>query len=211
MRENENIAVLTCDIVGSSLLKESELREYQHKIETLDDQRILIVPQFYRGDSFQLATSPKDALDIATLIRIEMKRVHEKNDVRVSVGIGKIKIFSENVLLATGSAFEISGKNLDQLKGLKLNLYVQTDKEQINDELETYCYFADAIMTGFTKIQSNIIYYKLKDLGQNEIANVLKISQPAVSKSLKISGWQNIERFLKRYKTLINKNYRSDD
>lgn len=211
MKENENIAVLTCDIVDSSRLKESELRDYQHKIESLGDQRILILPQFYRGDSFQLATKPEDALDIAALIRIEMRRFHERNDVRVSVGIGEIKTFNDNVLLATGSAFEISGKNLDQLKSWKLNLYVQADQAQINEELETYCYFADAIINGFTKIQSNMIYYKLQGLGQNEIANVLKISQPAVSKSLRTANWQAIERFLRRYKTLMNQNYKSND
>jgi predicted XRE-type DNA-binding protein len=211
MKQNENIAVLTCDIIESSLLSSDELKEYQRIIESFADERILILPQFYRGDSFQLATKPADALEIAVRIRIEMKRLHEKNDVRISVGIGQVSILNENVLFSTGSAFEISGKNLDQLKNRKLNLLIQTEDSQLNDELETYCYFADAVINGMTKIQSNIIFYKLQGLGQNEIAEILDVSQPAVSKSLKTANWQTIERFLKRYKTMINQNYESND
>jgi hypothetical protein len=88
-----------------------------------------------------------------------------------------------------------------------LNLLVQTEDPFLNDELETNCFFADIIINGFTKIQSNIIYYKLQGMDQSEIAKILDISQPAVSKSLKTANWHTIERFLKRYKTLINQNY----
>jgi len=211
METNEEIAVITCDIVESSLLSAEELRDYQQIVESLGNEAILLHPRFYRGDSFQLATKPADALEIAVRIRIEMKRLHEQNDVRVSVGIGKVLTLNENVLFSTGSAFEISGKNLDQLKSRKLNFLIQTEDILLNDELETYCFFADVIINGFTKIQSNVIFYKLQGLDQAEIAKILDISQPAVSKSLKTANWQTIERFLKRYKTLINQNYGSND
>jgi hypothetical protein len=211
MKQNEEIAALTCDIIDSSLLSADEIKDYQQKIESFGDKRILILPQFYRGDSFQLAVKPAAALEIAVRIRIEMKRFHEKNDVRISVGVGQVSTLNENVLFSAGSAFEISGKNLDQLKSRKLNLLIQTEDPLLNDELETYCYFADAIINGFTKIQSNIIYYKLQGLDQSGIANILEISQPAVSKSLKTANWQTIERFMKRYKTLIDQNYKSDE
>lgn len=201
------MAVITCDIVESSLLSAVELKEYQQIVESLGEGQVLIYPRFYRGDSFQLATKPTDALEIAVRIRVEMKRLHEQNDVRVSIGIGTISTLNENVLFSTGPAFEISGKNLDQLKNRKLNLLIQTEDLLLNDELETYCFFADAIINGFTKIQSNIIFYKLQGLEQAEIAKILDISQPAVSKSLKTANWQPIERFMKRYKTLINQNY----
>jgi hypothetical protein len=211
MKQETTIAVLTCDIVDSSLLQESELKEYQQRIKSVGESSVLLIPQFYRGDSFQLATKTTDALDIAIQIRIELKRFYELNDVRISIGVGEVKTLNENVLLSTGTAFEISGKNLDQLKGWKLNLYIQTDNSLLNDELETYCYFADAVISGFTKIQSNIIYLKMQGLAQSEIANKLGISQPSVSKSLKSANWQTIERFLKRYKTLVNQNYGSNE
>lgn len=211
MKPNNEIAVITCDIVESSLLSAEEIKEYQQIVESIGAVQVLIHPRFYRGDSFQLATKPADALEIAVRIRIEMKLLHEQNDVRVSVGVGQVSTFDENILFSAGSAFEISGKNLDQLKGRKLNLLIQTEDPLLNDELETYCYFADVIMNGFTKIQSNIIFYKLQGLDQTEIAKILDISQPAVSKSLKTSNWQTIERFMKRYKTLINQNYGSTD
>lgn len=211
MKQSSILAVQTCDIVNSSQLLEHELKEYQQRIESLGINNVLSPVQFYRGDSFQLATKPIDALDIAVLIRIELKRFYEENDVRISIGVGQVKTLNVNVLLSTGPAFEISGKNLDRLKGWNLNLYIQTENSMLNDELETYCYFADAIINGFTKTQSNIILLKLQGLAQKEIADKLGISQPAVSKSLKAANWQTIERFMKRYKTLITKNYGSNN
>lgn len=207
----EEIAVLTCDIIGSSSLTENELKEYQQVVASIGKGQVIMAPQFYRGDSFQLAIKPIDALEMALMIRLEIKRIHEQNDVRVSVGIGQVSTFNENVLLANGSAFEISGKNLDQLKNRKLNLLIQTQDIVLNDELETYCYFADAIINNLTRIQSNIVFYKLQEMDQSEIANILDISQPAVSKSLKTANWQTIERFLKRYKSIINYRYESID
>lgn len=237
-----NIAVVTGDIVGSSMLNAEERSLFLEKVKSFNAENILLGPEFYRGDSFQLATYLQYSLLIALKIRAEIKCINDMNDVRISIGIGKISDWKENILLATGSAFERSGKNLDRLKKMGLNLLVITGNRELDDELETYCELIDPYLKNLSANQANIVRLKIegvikrqleqKERGnktelttthkkattatthanttnttQSDISAQLNISQPAVSKSLKAANWKVIERFIKRYEQIIDKNY----
>ncbi|HRX10013.1 MAG TPA: hypothetical protein P5210_00100 [Draconibacterium sp.] len=207
MKLENQIAVITADVVKSSLLSESDMKIFKEKIESYKDKKIVIKPRFYRGDSFQLAVNPMDALLLAIKFRMEIKQWKEKNDVRISIGIGEISHWNDDVLLARGSAFERSGKNLDNLKDAGLNIIIVTGNAELDDELETYCYMADEFIKNQTAVQANLVFQMLNGIQQIEIAKMLGISQPSVSKSLKAANWKLIERFLRRYERIIQKNY----
>ncbi len=210
MKLKKQIAVITADVVGSSLLSEAEIKFFQEKIEGYKDKAIEIKPRFYRGDSFQLAVKPSAALLLALKFRAEIKKWKEKNDVRISIGIGGVTKWNDDVLLAYGSAFERSGKNLDSLKETGLNIIIVTGNAELDDELETYCYMADEFIKNQTAVQANLVFQMLNGVPQIEIAKMLGISQPSVSKSLKAANWKLIERFLKRYERIIQNNYATD-
>lgn len=210
MKLKKQIAVITADVVGSSLLSEAEIKFFQEKIEGYKDKAIEIKPRFYRGDSFQLAVKPSAALLLALKFRAEIKKWKEKNDVRISIGIGGVTKWNDDVLLAYGSAFERSGKNLDSLKETGLNIIIVTGNAELDDELETYCYMADEFIKNQTAVQANLVFQMLNGVPQIEIARRLGISQPSVSKSLKAANWKLIERFLKRYERIIQNNYATD-
>ena len=210
MKLKKQIAVITADIVGSSLLTEAEIKFFQKKIEGCKDKAIVIKPRFYRGDSFQLAVKPEAALFLALKFRAEIKQWKEKNDVRISIGIGEVTKWNDDVLLAGGSAFERSGKNLDKLKDSGLNIIIVTGNAELDDELETYCYMADEFIKNHTSVQANLVLQMLNGIPQVEIAKMLGISQPSVSKSLKAANWKLIERFLKRYERIIQNHYATD-
>jgi hypothetical protein len=203
----KQIAVITADVVDSSILSEAEKKFFQEKIEGYKEKEIVLKPRFYRGDSFQLAVKPIAALLLALKFRIEIKQWKEKNDVRVSIGIGEISNWNDDVLLAGGSAFERSGKNLDNLKETGLNMIIVTGNTELDDELETYCYMADEFIKNQTAVQASLVFQMMNGVPQIEIAKMLNISQPSVSKSLKAANWKLIERFLKRYERIIQKNY----
>lgn len=207
MKLKKQIAVITADVVDSSILSEAEKKFFQEKIEGYKEKEIVLKPRFYRGDSFQLAVKPIAALLLALKFRIEIKQWKEKNDVRVSIGIGEISNWNDDVLLAGGSAFERSGKNLDNLKETGLNMIIVTGNAELDDELETYCYMADEFVKNQTAVQASLVFQMLNGVPQIEIAKMLNISQPSVSKSLKAANWKLIERFLKRYERIIQKNY----
>ncbi len=203
MKLKKQIAVITADVVDSSFLSEADKKLFQEKIEGCQDKGILLKPRFYRGDSYQLAVKPEIALLLALKFRAEMKQWKEKNDIRVSIGIGEIAHWNDDVLLASGTAFERSGKNLDKLKELGLSIIIVTGNPELDDELETYCYMADEFIKNQTGVQANMISQMLNGVPQIEIAKRLNISQPSVSKSLKAANWRIVERFLKRYERII--------
>ncbi|MFW6309830.1 MAG: hypothetical protein ACOC1D_01900 [Prolixibacteraceae bacterium] len=229
MKIKKHIAVITGDIVNSSLLNENQRATIQERFAELTKKDALLNLKFYRGDSFQVAVKPETALLLALKFRVELKRMNENNDVRVSVGIGEVSTWNEDVLLTEGTAFERSGKKLDELKKKGLRIVITTGRPELDEELETYCYMADSLIKNLTSVQSNVIIHKLEwmlreQIGevsstaegtaatttlmpQEQIGEILGISQPAVSKTLKAANWKAIERFIKRYKQIIVKNY----
>jgi len=207
VKKNKQIAVLTGDIVNSSVLDEAQKSFIQNGIEQFIHEGILLRPRFYRGDSFQLAAKPMVALLLALKFRMEVRRKNEAADLRTSIGIGEVSSWNEDVLLADGPAFVLSGKNLDSLKKKDLNIIIVTGNKELDSELETYCYMADVLLKNLSSVQANVLFYRLDSLSQEEIGEILKISQPSVSKTLKAANWKVIEKFLERYEQIIEKHY----
>lgn len=207
MNKKKQIAAITGDIVNSSVLDESQKIFIQNGIERFKHEGILLKPRFYRGDSFQLAAKPMVALLLALKFRMEVRRKNEAADLRTSIGIGEVSSWNDDVLLADGPAFILSGKNLDSLKKKDINIIVVTGNKELDSELETYCYMADALLKNLSSVQANVLFYKLDKISQEQIAEILNISQPSVSKTLKAANWKIIEKFLERYEQIIKKHY----
>ena len=207
MKKNKQIAVITGDIVNSSVLDEAQKSFIQNGIEQFMHEGILLRPRFYRGDSFQLAAKPMVALLLALKFRMEVRRKNEAADLRTSIGIGEVSSWNEDVLLADGTAFVLSGKNLDSLKKKDLNIIIVTGNKELDSELETYCYMADVLLKNLSSVQANMLFYRLNSLSQEQVGEILQISQPAVSKTLKAANWKVIEKFLQRYEQIIEKHY----
>lgn len=188
-------------------MNEAQKKLIQNGIEQFLHEGILLKPRFYRGDSFQLAAKPMVALLLALKFRMEVRRKNEAADLRLSIGIGEVSSWNEDVLLADGPAFVFSGKNLDSLKKKDLNIIIVTGNKELDSELETYCYMADVLLKNLSSVQANMLFYKLAKMSQEEIGEILQISQPSVSKTLKAANWKIIEKFLERYEQIIEKHY----
>lgn len=207
MKKNKQIAVITGDIVNSSVLDEAQKSFIQNGIEQFMHEGILLRPRFYRGDSFQLAAKPMVALLLALKFRMEVRRKNEAADLRTSIGIGEVSSWNDDVLLADGPAFVHSGKNLDSLKKKDLNIIIVTGNKELDSELETYCYMADVMLKNLSSVQANMLFYRLNSLSQEQVGVLLQISQPSVSKTLKAANWKVIEKFLERYEQIMEKHY----
>lgn len=204
MNQQQHIAVLTGDIVNSSNLSDDQLVSLRTKLESFSSPAVVLPPGFYRGDSFQLAASPLQSLVVALQLRMTAKAHSSATDLRVAIGLGNMENNPGNALLANGSAFIRSGKNLDTLKGKNLRLIIVCAHEELNRELETYCYLADALLSKLTPAQATVTQLRLKGWSQQDIARELGISQGAVSKALKASHWRAVKKFVERFEHLIN-------
>lgn len=207
-------AVLTGDVVASSKIKEERplLNEIlKNAFQTVQKQRpnLIAAPfDIFRGDSFQgVLAEPEFALQSSLLIRALLRsRQPEQEshswDARIAIGIGTIEYLAERGSEGDGEAYRRSGPRLDTLKG-EHRLSIQTPWDALNEEMETEAALLDAIIAKWSPAQAETIIKLLEDKVQKQIAKELGVSQAAVHYRAKGAGWFAVEKFLDRYKTVI--------
>lgn len=215
MQDKKIYAVLTGDLVGYSRFRTNDRRDI---LLHLKDSFKKIPPDIsaskfwvFRGDSFQgILSRPEEALKAALLIRSSLiakyKGKRSRLDARIAIGLGAIDYLPRRVGEGDGEAFRNSGLELDGMKQSEKNLMVKTPWEELNDELKTECALLDAVIERWTREQAEAVMYQLLDSTQEEIAAILKISQPAVFHRLRTCGSRAIQEFLQRYNEVVKYN-----
>lgn len=160
--------------------------------------------EIFRGDSFQLNTSPEDALEAAILIKAEIKQ-WKVLDVRIGIGIGEITYQATKITESNGTAFLNSGVCFEQLK--KQTLAIKTPKKEFDNTLNLMFNLAELTMEKWTETAAKLITYKIgnPNANQKELAQILnKTGQGTISEGLKRAGYDEIEKLLEYYKLKIN-------
>jgi len=196
------IAILTGDIINSRKDKQGLWRNKLKEVLLLYGNE----PkdwEIFRGDSFQLETSPIESLEAALLIKASVKQIKEI-DVRIAVGIGYKDYSSARVTESTGSAFINSGECFDNLK--KISLAVKTPSEEFDEEVNLYIALALLTINNWLPVTSKIVETAMvnSSLNQKEIAKILNKSGSTISEGLKRAGFDEIMRMVKRYRKLVN-------
>jgi len=217
------IAVLTADLIDSSLYEEQVLMEVLNTLKqefnsiTKEYSRDEVRLQIYRGDSFQgIIKSPENALQIALQIKSAVNRIHLKKtvkskayskiaDFKIAIGIGEQDLDRKEISESNGPAFQFSGRTLDEMKTENRKTRLKTDFEEINSEFDTSFYLLDTITDKWSTASAEVVYYLLKGLKEREVAEAINISQPAVNQRKKAAGWDAIAVLLSRYKEVVNK------
>ena len=223
------IAVITGDIVNSGILNATERKNMPEKLKRIFSslsespepggrpgpgespgrkENLIHGQQFdiFRGDSFQgVVQESAKALRTGLWIKTSLMKTTAEfgsYDCRLAIGIGKAAFMASNALESDGEAFRYSGPALDAMEQEE-RLKIVTPWEQVNQEMQVACKLADMILKRWTAAQAGIITEALAGKTQNTIAASLDITQPAVSASLKTSGWNAIEELIKRYEILM--------
>ncbi len=203
--------VITGDIVGSSQIKPEFRADLLTCLTTMEEELQCISPfrmELYRGDSFQLLVeNPAMAAKIAILLRAGLI-CHTPNkdagtwDARVSIGIGGIDFFSDNIVTSDGEAFMFSGRQLDNMG--KRRLSIKTPWQDVNEELEVSTAFADDIITGWSNKQAWMIYLSLKqNSAKREVAEMSGTSIQNVRNVLSIAKESLIKKYIERNAEII--------
>lgn len=221
------IAVLTADLIDSSLYEENVLlevlnglkQEFNAITEEYDKEEVRL--QIYRGDSFQgIIKSPENALQIALQIKTAINRIHFKEtkkskayskiaDFKIAIGIGAQDVEREAIAESNGPAFQFSGRTLDEMKTEHRKTKLKTGNEEINAEFNTSLYLLDTITDKWSTASAEVVYYLLKGLKEREVASAINISQSAVNQRKKAAGWDAISVLLERYRAVILKNLKN--
>lgn len=207
MQVEDLYAVLTGDIIRSSSLDVDKLDSVRGAlvaaVSEIEDWRPGLVvgkPEFFRGDSWQLALAdPGLGLRVSFFIRASL-RFHVDADSRISVGVGSVERLNEDrVSLSRGDAFELSGHGLDEMnRGCDFVLRVAGESPDAWTPL--IATLTDALVRQWTRRQAEIVGWALnpENWSHEEISQKLRpnVSKQAVSKALSGANWPTLKEAL---------------
>jgi hypothetical protein len=219
------IAVLTADLIDSSLYEEEVLKEvldtlvseFEHITQKYGQNAVRF--SIYRGDSFQgVIKEPEEAFSIAMQIKAAINRIHLKKtkkgrayskiaDFKIAIGIGTQDLEREAIAESNGPAFQYSGRTLDEMKNENRKTGIKTSFEEINEEFNTSFLLLDTITDKWSTASAEVVYFLLRDLKEREIAAKIDISQSAVNQRKKAAGWEAISLLQTRYRKVIATNF----
>ena len=179
------ICILTGDIKGSRKAKSenwlADLKELFQKLgKNPADWEI------YRGDEFQIEIKNcEEALLIAFEIKAFLRTI--SLDARMSIGIGDKTYKAKRISESNGSAFVYSGEAFDVMKKNKTTLVVQSANSDFNKDMNLLIRLGLSFMDNWLSQQAEYVLLAINnpELSQEEMGEILKINQAAVSKRRK--------------------------
>lgn len=212
------IAVLTADLINSTSYEKTFLKEVVNVLKTEFDsiskeQDALFT--IFRGDSFQgIVKHPEDALQIALRLKAAVLKVQDSApkksnmpvaDVRIAIGIGEADYNEKAISESNGEAFHYSGHTLDAMKAENKKLSLKTGNENINSEFKVSLKFLDSLTDKWSIASAEVVYYLLKGMKEQQIADLLKRSQAAINLRKKAAGWEELQLLLHRFNQVFSK------
>ncbi|MBL4744796.1 MAG: hypothetical protein JKY08_00365 [Flavobacteriaceae bacterium] len=214
-------AVLTADIIDSQQITNMQDLFSSLSFIIQDISKWLglkINYETYRGDSFQIEMeSPEKACLVAVIIRagLRSKRgsklkntsvlsLHKLWDARFSIAIGEGHFSEKSLVESNGSVHILSGTKFDLLKKKHTTLLLSSEDTALNDQLEVLTKLMETIILKWSNLSAEAIYYMLlHKTTQQELANILDVTQPAIHKRLSTANLDAISMSLNYIDELI--------
>ncbi len=184
------IAIITGDIINS---RKGEVQTWLPLLKKVLNQYGQEPSdwEIFRGDSFQLSIAPKNAILAAFHIKSAIKQT-KTQDVRMGIGIGKIKYNSNKTTESNGSAYIRSGECFESLK--KQTLAIKSDNSELDTILNIMLSLALLSANNWSSTVSEVIKKTIENANtkQKAIAQLLNKSQSGISEALKRGGFEEI-------------------
>lgn len=126
-------------------------------------------------------------------------------DVRIAIGIGEADYNEKAITESNGEAFHFSGHTLDVMKEENKKLSLKTGNKNTNDEFKVSLKFLDSLTDKWSIASAEVIYFLLKGMKEQQIADLLQRSQAAINLRKKAAGWEEIQLVLQRFNQVISK------
>jgi len=217
MKRNSIVAVLTGDLVKSTLFRSKRaeiLERFRHILDSArqfvkDKDEFIVFSDIYRGDSFQgIVSRPSISLKVALYIRSELLKIiigKEQADARIAIGFGTVdSLNKERVEESDGEAFRCSGEALDGIKTYR-RMSITSTWEEKNRHFRLLASFLDALIQRWSVEQAEAVSLWLQGNTQQSISKRLGISQPAVQQRLQNAGHFAVQEALEYFEGLMQK------
>lgn len=194
------IAIVTGDIVNSGQYSSAAWLPALKEVLSEKGQQPEVW-DIYRGDEFQFKTSVNEALEDAILIKSVIKS-YKNLDVRMAIGIGEESYSGGRITEANGTAYQHSGRLLEELKSGKQTLAIRSGLKEKDDVCNLLLRMALSFMDEWTTVSAETIAWTMRNPGasQQQMAESFNIQQSAVSQRQKRARTDLVTDLLVFYK-----------
>ncbi|MCA1745587.1 MAG: RNA polymerase subunit sigma-70, partial [Bacteroidales bacterium] len=211
-------ATISGDIVSSTALSTEGRVLLEKRLKTLIkllNQHFNVFARVIKGDYLECyLPQPEEALRIALLIKCYIKAADIGSDegkkeitlfrthgIRLAIGVGEITRFDAKKGIIDGEAIYLSGRLINRqasTKGqrtiIKSTLFIGASQPALVDEFDPVLALLDVLLGQSTARQCEIIYLKLLNFNEDEIARQLNITQATVNQHSRSAGWNAIDK-----------------
>jgi hypothetical protein len=192
-------AVVTADIVNSTLVKAADFNDLSDKIKAIYEKDKI---EFYRGDSFQVLVNDAQKIFLQSILSRLLAMQYsnkQKVDIRMSISLGKLNSNSGKIGSNMDDLFVRSGRAFDKFQNSTRRLYVVSGNESIDFTFEIMAEYMDSLLENITPRQAEVLYYMLKGMSQVEIARQLDKTTATINQHVKTARYTEIESLLKKF------------
>ena len=198
------IAIITGDIINS---RGHNSMEWMSKLKSCLTQwgDTPSTWEIYRGDEIQLRIKVKHALFAAIQLKALIKSI-KGLDIRMGIGVGSETYIGAGVSESNGTAYQRSGKTLEELKENKVTLMFTSSDEEYNKTMNLILKLASDFMDDWSPVSAEMVFLSLSrpNESQQNLAEQLNIKQSAVSQRKKRARLNLVEDLLAYYQRTIN-------
>ncbi|MBS3821610.1 MAG: hypothetical protein KGY81_07600 [Phycisphaerae bacterium] len=169
-------------------------------------------PSIFRGDSFQILLSDstcslRAAILLGCQIRLAAKDRFD-TDIpfpRLGVGIGEVAYKPSHgpVTSGQGTAFELSGRALDEAQRKHITLRLLTPWARVNRELDVECTISDNLLKRMSIDQCRALSEAIRGRTQADIASDFGVSQSAIQQRLAAAGAKALMTLVERFTEIL--------
>ena len=206
MAKTVNAVIITGDIIASSKLTAIKRKKLQNKVAAFIKKITANLPDFkaeqFRGDSVQCILTNNKTAGLRTALSLYCFLAADDFKIRQSVGFGDISFNGSNIATSDGTAFRVSGENIDELKKRNELISIAFADSKLNEEWKVHSASLNYLLERLSNAQAEAVYLQLQNAKQEEIAKALHISQPSVHQRLQAAGWTVINRMIQRFESV---------
>lgn len=224
-------AIVCADIISSSLLSEQQLittqkgmKEYLRMAELwLKAHDCEFWGRVVRGDTLECyLDTPHFALRMALLLKTQIMLLSTQNmesevveqrtkqaikqGVRVSIGVGEMRIANQKMDVLDGEAVYLAGRELDTQHtsgksrvSIKRTLFFSFRETECTEVVTILLECIDVILRKATTNQIEIVFHKLQGKKDREIADIVGKTIPTINQQSTNIGWNVISNILNYY------------
>jgi hypothetical protein len=207
MTKTVKAIILTGDIIASSRLPLLGKKKLQNRLNSFIKKITSAYPDFkaeqFRGDSLQGVLTKSKTVALRTALSLYCFLAAEGFKIRQSIGIGDISFSSNNIVTSDGTAFRLSGQNIDDLKKRNELIAIAATDNSFTEEWQVHSAVLNFLLERLSSAQAEALYLQLQNTRQEDIAKALHISQPSVHQRLQAAGWAVINPILQRFESKV--------